>query len=157
MAPVLYRKRIIPEESVLLKDDVILDIFDGKIITGWRTLKPRKDFHHGLSLYFLDEGIKISKFMKEDNSLLYWYCDVIKADYDKDADVYTFTDLLADVIIYPDGNVKVVDLEEIAEALSLDRIDKDDVGRLLVSLDKLLKWIYSGEFENYKEMIDKWM
>ena len=38
--PVLYRKRLIPEECVLLKDDVILYMDDNVIVTKWVTLKP---------------------------------------------------------------------------------------------------------------------
>ena len=47
--PILYRKRLIPDECVLLKDDVILYRDDQMIVTGWHTLKPRKDLHHGCS------------------------------------------------------------------------------------------------------------
>ena len=47
--PVLYRKRLIPEECIPLKDDIILYMDDEVIVTKWNTLKPRKDFHHGYS------------------------------------------------------------------------------------------------------------
>ena len=55
-APILYRKRIIPEECILLKDDKILYQDEQVIVTGWQTLKPKKDLHHGYSCYFLKEG-----------------------------------------------------------------------------------------------------
>lgn len=77
----IYRRRMIPEECILLKDDVILERTDDKIITRWNTLKPRRDFHHGCSCYYLNLGCKISKFYREDNTLLYWYCDIVDYDY----------------------------------------------------------------------------
>ena len=40
--PVLYRKRMIPEECVLLKDDKVLELTDDIIITKWNTLKPKR-------------------------------------------------------------------------------------------------------------------
>ena len=38
-------------------------------------------------------------------------------EYTEETDTYIVTDLLADVIVYPDGFVKVVDLDELGEAL----------------------------------------
>ena len=152
--PLLYRKRIIPEECIPLKDDVILFQNEDIIITKWHAIKPKKDLHHGYSCYFLKDGYKISKFYKEDNSLMYWYCDIIKYSYSKDNDTYIFTDLLADVLIYPDGFVKVVDIDEIAEALSAGKITAEDVSQALYSLDKLLKIIYNNEFHTLQKKIE---
>ena len=52
----LFRKRLIPEEIVELKDDKIIKRNQNIIITKWKTLKPRTDFSHGISCYFLDKG-----------------------------------------------------------------------------------------------------
>lgn len=117
--PVLYRKRLIPEECVKLKDDEILELNEERIITKWNTLKPKKDLHHGFSCYFLDKGYKVSKFYKEDGSLLYWYCDIVTYDYDEEKNELIVTDLLADVIVNPDGFVKVVDIDEMVTCLDL--------------------------------------
>ena len=48
---------------------------------------------------------------------MYWYFDIVEYDYDKENNSLTSLDLLADVIVYPDGFVKVLDLDELAEAL----------------------------------------
>ena len=116
--PQLYRKRIIPEEIILLDKDEILYSDDSHIITRWNTIRPKKILHHGCSCYFLKEGFKVSKFYREDGTLIYWYCDIISYSYDASANSYVFTDLLADVLIYPDGKVEVVDVGEIADALT---------------------------------------
>ena len=84
--PILYRKRLIPEECILLKDDELLYRDEKKIITRWNTLRPKKDLHHGFSCYFLDKGIKVSKFYKADGSLICWYCDIVTHSYDKATD-----------------------------------------------------------------------
>lgn len=152
--PILYRKRIIPDECVLLKDDKILHRDEQIIVTGWNTLKPRKDLHHGYSCYFLKEGYKVSKFYREDNSLLYWYCDIVEYDYHPDTDTYIVTDLLADVIIYPDGFVKVVDIDELVTALNEKLISEDTLKKSLLNLNSLLEIIYSGTFDKLTEPIN---
>lgn len=153
--PLLYRKRIIPEECIPLKDDIILYIDDEIIVTKWNVLKPRPDFHHGYSCYFLNKGIKVSKFLKEDGSLHYWYCDIIEQSYDKASNSYTFTDLLADVIIYPDGTMKVVDIDEIAVALERKLVTERELVIALRTLDSLLNLIYSGDFDYLKSKVEQ--
>ena len=152
--PLLFRKRIIPEECIALKDDEILYIDDEIIVTKWNVLKPRPDFHHGYSCYFLKKNIKVSKFLKEDNSLHYWYCDIIEHEYDNENNSYTFIDLLADVIIYPDGKLKVVDLDEIAVAVEKKLISEKELILALRTLDSLLNMIYIGDFDYLKSKVE---
>ncbi len=152
--PILYRRRIIPEECILLKDDVILSCDEERIITSWNALHPKKDLHHGMSCYFLKEGFKISKFCYEDGSLLYWYCDIVDYNYNSVDNSLIVTDLLADVIIYPDGFVKVVDLEELVTALESRSISLDTLKSSLLRLDRLLGLIYSNQFDTLKAYID---
>ena len=153
--PKLYRKRIIPEEIILLDKDTILYSDDSRIITRWNTIKPKKILHHGCSCYFLKEGFKVSKFYREDGTLLYWYCDIISYKYDDKENSYVFTDLLADVLIYPDGRVEVVDVGEIADALTDGTLTVEEMVPALRSLDKLLTIIYSGEFKTIQDMINR--
>ena len=115
----LFRKRIIPEECVPLDDDELLYYDDRVIVTGWRALHPKKVLHHGYSCYFLKEGYKVSKFLSQDDSLIYWYCDIVDFDYNGETNELIVTDLLADVIVYPDGFVKVVDIDDWIECVSI--------------------------------------
>ncbi len=153
--PILYRKRLIPEECVLLKDDVILSCNEDVIVTKWNALKPKKDLHHGYSCYFLKEGYKVSKFYQEDNSLLYWYCDIVDFEYKKEDNQLIVTDLLADVLIYPDGFVKVVDIDEMVICLNEQKISLEQLKRSLTQLDKLLQIIYNGQFESLTHHISE--
>ena len=156
METILYRKRLIPEECVLLKDDIIMSMDDEHIVTKWNTLRPKKDLHHGLSCYFLKEGFKVSKFYSEDGSLLYWYCDIVNYSYThfEDRTEIIVTDLLADVIVYPDGFVKVVDIDEMVKCLDDNKISLSQLKESLVQLDKLLGIIYAGNFEKLTRYIE---
>lgn len=154
--PILYRKRLIPQECVLLRDDRLLYRDDTLIVTAWDTLKPRKDIHHGCSCYYLHENIKVSRFYKEDGTLLYWYCDIVEYDYDEKTDTYVVTDLLADVIIYPDGFVKVVDLDELATAKEAGLLSDKGLKTALLALNKLLQTIYDGAFEKLQEPLERY-
>ncbi|MBP5608815.1 MAG: DUF402 domain-containing protein [Lachnospiraceae bacterium] len=145
--PLLYRKRLIPLECVPLKDDTILKWDENIILTKWNALKPKKDLHHGYSCYFLKEGYKVSKFYTADNTLLYWYCDIVDFEKSTTEDALIVTDLLADVIIYPDGFVKVVDIDEMVSCLDEELISLEQLKNSLTQLDKLLKIIYADKFD----------
>lgn len=152
--PVLYRKRLIPDECILLKDDEVLSCNEKMIITRWNTLRPKKDLHHGLSCYFLDKGVKVSKFYDAAGNLLCWYCDIVTYTYETAANTYVFTDLLADVIVYPDATVQVVDLDELACAMESNLLSADLVAAGLRQLDWLLRQIYSGTFCELQKHIE---
>ncbi|MDE5825297.1 MAG: DUF402 domain-containing protein [Lachnospiraceae bacterium] len=150
----IYRKRMIPDECILLKDDIILDQTDDRIITKWNTLKPRRDFHHGYSCYYLKSGYKVSKFYREDNTLLYWYCDIVDYTYQEAENALVVTDLLADVIVYPDGYIKVLDLNELAIALEKNLCEVQVITQALRKLDSLLNLIYDDKFDTLSADID---
>ena len=111
----LFRRRYLPDEMIELKDDEILSISENLIVTRWDVLKPRKDIARGYSAYFLQQGVKLSKVYDPSGNLVYWYCDIVKPVIDKTAGTYVFHDLMIDVLIYPDGSVQVVDLDEFAD------------------------------------------
>ncbi|MDR0963699.1 MAG: DUF402 domain-containing protein [Clostridium sp.] len=143
----IYRKRIIPEECIELKDDVIVKQNEDIILTKWKTLKPKSIFSHGSSCYFLHKGLKVSKFYQEDGTFLYWYCDIVEFSWEENR--LTVTDLLADVIINPDGRYKVVDLEELADAHKQSLISDEQLQAALYHLNDLLTLIYKDKFDHY--------
>ena len=151
----LYRKRIIPPETVLLKDDVIVEQNDEFIITKWNTLNPKTEFSHGCSCYFLREGLKVSKMYRPDGSLLRWYCDIVEFEADEENHSLIVTDLLADVVLYPDGRMEVADLDELAEAMERDLITKEQMTSCLRSLNHLLSMIYRDKFARLQSRLDR--
>lgn len=151
----IFRKRIIPSECILLKEDEIIKANHDVVITRWKTLHPKKEFSHGCSCYFLNRGIKVSKFYRHDGSLLYWYCDIVDYEFLEDSQALSVTDLLADVIIYPDGTINVVDLDELAGALEKGLISDSQMCCCLRRLNDLLTLIYRNEFDSLQNELEK--
>lgn len=154
--PSLFRKRMIPEEMVHLKDDIILHQDSSLIITKWNSLKPRKDFSNGISAYFMEEGFKVSKIFDKHHKLVYWYCDIIETEYNSKTNAFIFTDLLADVVVYPDQSLRVLDLDEIGDAMERNHLSKETAIKALRLCNTLLNTIYDGSFKKYQNIINKY-
>ena len=157
----LFRKRHIPEECVLLKNDEILSLDTSGMITAWNVLKPRSDFASGISLFDFDKHWKITRVAKADGSLYHWYCDIMKMHISEEKETCTTTylmeDLLIDIVIEPDGSVHVLDLDEAAEAFEKGLISGADLTLALHAADALLRIIRSGEFAEYQEIINNYL
>ena len=150
----LYRRRHIPNELTHLKDDRILQYDPGKLlITEWKTLKPRRDFARGVSAFFLDRGIKVSKLFDHEGNLSRWYCDIGMFHLEDNA--LTFEDLLFDVVVQKDGSYRVLDIAEAAEAYRLQLITEDQLLYAMEVLDSLLALIHNGEFRELQTIIDQ--
>lgn len=141
--PTLYRKRLIPNECIRLDRDEVLLRNEHLLVTRWHTIRPKKELDHGISCFLLDKGWKISQFLNRGNELICWYCDIIDWSHDPDTDTYVFTDLLADVLIYPSGQIRVVDLDEIADAMEQGLLEQPQLCRCMRQLDALLREIYT--------------
>lgn len=152
--PRLFRRRFIPDENIELKDDMILALEPNLIITSWNVLKPRRDISRGVSAYFIDKGIKVSKVFDNAGQMVYWYCDIIETHYDEKENTYTFNDLLIDVVVYPDGQVEVLDMDEFADAMEQGILSVGTIAHAMRATDDLLHTIYAGEFEKYTHSID---
>lgn len=153
--PELYRKRLIPMQNIPLKDDLILFESDEIIVTKWNTLNPKTEFDHGISCYFLKEGVKVSKFYMPDGTFLYWYCDIVDYVYDEKLNRLTVVDLLADVLVYPNGTVKVVDLDEMADAFGQGLLSAELLRTGMYRLNGLLTKIYGGDFTEMQRALEQ--
>lgn len=151
----LYRKRLIPNECIYLEHDEIIMKTDTVIMTKWNTIRPKVELSHGFSCYFLEEGYKVSKFYKQDGSLLYWYCDIISYEFNPVGNSYVFVDLLVDVIVFGDNSIKVVDIDELAKALDEHLISVDFLKLALIRLQNLLSVIYDGKFYEIQNYINE--
>ena len=150
----LYRKRLIPNECIPLKNDIIVKHTDDVIVTRWETLNPKIAFQYGCSCYFLHKGFKVSKFYRSDCYLLCWYCDIMTYDWQKDTNSLIVTDLLADVIIDPDGYCKVIDLDELAQANEQGLITDVQLRTALFQLNSLLDYVYHDKFDRLQTEIN---
>ena len=143
----LYRKRFIPDEIIDISKDEVLKATDDLIITKWLPIHPRGDIFSGMSWAYFKDGYKISKFFDKDGNLLYYYCDIIDYDYDKEKNSYTFIDLLVDIKYYPDGKIEFLDFDELQKAFDEKMIDGRMLLKAISTLNKVADMIYDGEFE----------
>ena len=89
------------------------------------------------------------------NGFLSNYCDIISPEYNETENTLIVTDLLADVIVYPDGFVKVVDLDEIVPAFESGALSESMLKKALLSCNALLSLIYDGKIGELTEPITK--
>ncbi len=157
MYPALFRKRLIPNECIALKDDIILHMDDDILVTKWQTLKPREDFHHGYSCYFFKDGIKVSRFLKEDGSLYYWYCDIVTFSKNEELNTLTIIDLLADVTVDSEGHMNVLDIDELCEAKEKSYINDIQFFKSVKQLGDLITVIQQGKLSEYTDILMKYV
>ena len=153
--PKLYRRRFIPNEMIQLKDDIILVMEEDLIVTKWVTLHPRKDIARGISAFYLDKGYKVSKIYDKKGNLVYWYCDIIQTKKDPEKNTIVIEDLLIDVILYNDGTVRIMDLDELADALEQQLISQQEATYALRTLHQLLQIISDKKFTSLQEPVNQ--
>ena len=146
LRPTILRKRLIPLETVDLKSDIMLYRDDFTLITQWQTIRPKTGFSHGVSYYFLNQSYKISRFYDHDGTFLYWYCDMIEVNYQKETDTYLMLDLLLDIKVYPDGHVEILDEDELDEAFEKDLISEEQYNTSKKSVVLLMNAIDQDAF-----------
>jgi predicted RNA-binding protein associated with RNAse of E/G family len=125
------------------------------IITKWITLHPRNDIARGISAFYLDKGYKISKIYDKYDHVVYWYCDIIQAKKDPDKNTIIIEDLLIDVLLYEDGTVQIVDLDELSDALDQKLITQKEATYALRTLNTLLRTIYDGHFDTLQVPVNQ--
>lgn len=135
----MYRKRFVPDEIVDISSDKVLERDEDIIVTKWEPIKPREDIGGGISYTFLGKGYKISKIFDTNGNFIYWYCDVLEYTYDSAKDEYVFIDLLADVKIYPDGRIEILDFDELTEAFQNNVITKVQLLKAIKSVNMLIQ------------------
>lgn len=144
--PVILRRRYIPSEIVDISSDELIFRSESLLVTKWTSIKPRPDFYGGISFTFLDRGYKLGRFYDENGRFLYWYWDIVEVQYDQAADTYILNDLLVDIKILPDGEVRLMDADELAQAIEEGLISNEQASKALKTTDSLLKLIYSRSF-----------
>ena len=82
--------------------------------------------------------------MNKMRELKYWYCDIIDVEVKEQGKLYRLVDLLLDVKVMPDGQVIVMDMDELAQAIDEKLITQEKANQSLRQCDHLLRQIYSG-------------
>ncbi len=148
----LYRKRLVPNEDILLKDDNILFRDDKIIVTKWNVLNKRADFDGGYSILDFKNNIKISK-MISNGETKYYYVDIV--EYELGESFCRTTDLLADVVIEGE-KIIVLDLDEYEEAFRKKLMDTEDILKSLKYLSTFLEKVYNDGISEYIAIFEKY-
>lgn len=141
----IYRIRYIPSETNDLSADELLYRDEDFLITRWKPIRQRNDIAGGISCLFLKKGWKISAMWDHNNQLIYWYCDILDINYEVETDTYHLYDLLIDIAIMPDNQVKILDIDELGMAFDKNLITKSQLVSSLGKSNELLTFIYNND------------
>ena len=147
----LTRRRFIPNEYKELRKDHIYHVSPDLVVTAWQSIHSRPDLLGGLSAFYPKLGVKVSKLYDHDKKCLYWYCDIIRMWFDEKK--INYEDLLLDVVLMPDGQLRVLDADELADALEQGLITPEAGYAALRQMNHLLTLIYSGRFSELQQPV----
>ena len=98
----------------------------------WLSILPQNDFYC------------ITAMMNADNDVLLWYIDMI-AEQGMDVDgIPFFDDLYLDLVVYPDGTIKVDDMDELEEALLMKDITQEQYNLAISTSNRLRDGLLSN-------------
>ena len=146
----LIRKRYYPNEEIDISCDEIVHIDERLMVTKWVPINDRTDIEKGTSYWFFDKNIKVSKIYEKDGNFKYYYIDMCRyeTEYLKE---YKMIDLLADIIVYPDGHYKVLDFDELLEYMENETITPKEFLQSIKAFTKTITDINEGVFP-YQEL-----
>lgn len=88
-----------------------------------------------------NKNIALSVAMDEKDQILEWYFDIAKDSLLTEEGVPYIEDLYLDVILYPSGEIQILDKDELQEALDNNIITKEDYALAYNVANKLIKQI----------------
>ncbi len=112
----IFKQKFIPEKIYDISDDEVIFFNNEFMITSWEATNSEMGVKKALSLTSFSNGYQISKKFNKENEFMYWYCDIVKAWHDREKNEIWIQDLIADVILFPDKALQVIDLPELVEA-----------------------------------------
>lgn len=86
-----------------------------------------------------NKNVALTAIISSQNEILQWYFDIAKnTDFTENGVPY-IDDLYLDVVMYPSGKIKMIDQDELQEALDSGDITKSDFDLAYRVADKLVK------------------
>ena len=105
-----------------------------------------------------NSNYNIRVFFDEERNILQRYIDISKSTgFDSEANAPYYDDLFLDIIIGKTGDIRVLDEDELEEALSLGIITKDEFDFAVQIKDDLLKQIQEKSNKFIELDIQKYM
>lgn len=141
----LYRKRYFPDEEVDISGDEILYLDDDLLVTKWQPINYRNDIGSGISFWYFNKNIKVSKLYDKELKFKSYYIDMCRYEIEKDVK-YKIVDLLADVVVNPDMTYKVLDFDELTEYLEKEAITPKEFMQSIKAFTKVITDINDGVF-----------
>lgn len=133
-----------------VKEKLVVDV-DGKelvaLADNYKWLEVYPDNNKNVSLIILVDNKK---------EILQWYFDIAKNTAFTEDGVPYIDDLYLDVVMYPSGKVKMVDQDELQQALDIGDITQEDFDLAYKVADTLIKDI-DGKVEELKKFTYKYL
>ena len=105
-----------------------------------------------------DSNFNIRVFFDEERNILQRYIDISKSTgFDSEMGAPYYDDLFLDIIIGKTGDIRVLDEDELEEALTLGVISKDEFDFAVQIKDELLKQIQEKSNKFIELNIEKYM
>ena len=113
-----------------------------KLMVGENNLVVLDDGYKWLELYPEDnKNIAVSVCLSDKDEILEWYFDIAKDTKLTEKEIKYINDLYLYVIMSKDGKIKMVDEDELQEALDTNDITKEDYNLAYTVANSLIKQI----------------
>ncbi len=128
-----------------------------KLMVGENNLVVLDDGYKWLELYPEDnKNIAVSVCLSDKDEILEWYFDIAKDTKLTEKGIPYIDDLYLDVIMSKDGKIKMVDEDELQEALDTNDITKEDYNLAYTVANSLIKQI-DGDLDKVIENTYKYL
>ena len=108
-----------------------------------------------LSFYDYNSKIKLSAFYDKNDEIIEWYFDIAK-EIGKENEVPYEDDMYLDIIVKPDGNIILLDEDELKNALEKSEITKEEYEMAYKEAHKLIE-LLNGNITKLKNFTDKYL
>lgn len=141
-----YKMKLTSNKLEDISDDKVLFQNDEIMVTDFSPKSSSMGTSRVLSFCLFKNNWQISANFDQEGHFRYWYCDIVDYSVNRENNSLTITDLAADVAVFPDNYVSVMDLDELGELIDTESISKEMSVKALKSAQALLKLVYDGQF-----------
>ncbi|MFS0781030.1 DUF402 domain-containing protein [Bacillus sp. 1P06AnD] len=110
-----------------------------------RTVCIADNGYQWLQLFPNDKNHAATTMYNENGDVIQWYIDICQS-IGSEKDIPYMDDLYLDIIVFPDGEIMLVDEDELEEALAEGTIDKKQYQLARNEANKILRDIKAGTF-----------
>lgn len=142
----LLKHKLLPQCTEDITEDEILFFNNDYLVTQWKAKSSNMNIASALSVVSVEHGIQISKKYDKDKKFCYWYCDIVKTKWTPESSCFEITDLLVDVVVFPDNELRMIDLDEFTQSKNNGLLNTSDFQWAQQSVLKLINQALLGDF-----------